>query len=219
MGKYLTSMPPAKRQRGVVLFIALIALVAMTLAGLALMRSVDTANVIAGNFAFKESTVHATDIGTENAVAGLATIVGGAGNVAKASTTASPIQYFPVWRNLNAAGQPIPEPVSAQGLSPNVDWSAVKKAPINDQSGNYTGNDVQTVIERMCDPIPSSPNGPVQTNRSDVTDYCVTVPQCSPGVSINTPPFCVAGDINYRITTRVTGPRGTISVVQSVVTM
>jgi Tfp pilus assembly protein PilX len=45
------------RIRGAVLFIALIVLVAMTLAGIAIMRSVDTATLIAGNLAFKQGTV------------------------------------------------------------------------------------------------------------------------------------------------------------------
>ena len=48
---------PRRAQEGVVLFIALIVLVAMSLAGVALMRSVDTALVVAGNFAFKKSAI------------------------------------------------------------------------------------------------------------------------------------------------------------------
>jgi Tfp pilus assembly protein PilX len=39
------------RQRGVMLIIALIVLVAMTMAGIAMMRSVDTATIVAGNIA------------------------------------------------------------------------------------------------------------------------------------------------------------------------
>lgn len=206
MGKYLNSMPSAKRQRGVVLFIALIALVAMTLAGIALMRSVDTANVIAGNFAFKESTLHATDQAIEFAITALPGVIGTTG------ATASANQYLPVQ-----------SAVDSQGVPTGVDWSAIAS-----QHDNSTGNDVQYVIERMCDMVPAvaasgvipavAAHAPDQTNRNEVTDYCITAPQCSPGVSINTPPFCVAGDINYRVTTRATGPRGTISVVQSVVT-
>jgi Tfp pilus assembly protein PilX len=200
MGKYINS---AQRQRGVVLFIALIALVAITLASIALMRSVDTANVIAGNFAFRESTIHTTDLGTENAIAALPTLIGTTGKTASAN------QYFPVRKSVDALG------------IPDIDWRNVPKTSITG-----TGNDVQYVVERMCDAVVNpttgatiSANGPDQTNRNDVTDFCITTPQCSPGVSINTPPFCVAGDINYRITTRVVGPRGTVSVVQSIVTM
>jgi Tfp pilus assembly protein PilX len=53
-----------------VLFIALIVLVAMTLAGIAIMRSVDTATLIAGNLAFKQGTVQSSDNGVEQAFNG-----------------------------------------------------------------------------------------------------------------------------------------------------
>src|ERR1700704_5438463 len=54
-------------QRGVVLFIALIVLVAMTLAGIGMMRSVDTNNLIAGNLAFKNAASSAADAAGETA--------------------------------------------------------------------------------------------------------------------------------------------------------
>lgn len=200
MGKHLNAMQLPERQRGVVLFIALIALVAMMLAGVALVRSVDTANVIAGNFAFKESTLSETDQATEQAITDLPGLVGAKGDTAVAN------QYLPV-----------KSAVDSLGLPTGVDWSAVAV-----QHDGSTGNDKQYVVERMCDQVPAAglvaTHAPDQTNRTEVTDYCITAPQCSPGVSINSPPICVAGDINYRITTRVTGPRGTVSVVQSVVT-
>ena len=44
-----------RAQQGVILFIALIVLVAMSLAGIALMRSVDTNVLIAGNLAFRQA--------------------------------------------------------------------------------------------------------------------------------------------------------------------
>lgn len=56
-----------KQQRGVVLLVALIALVALSLSGLALMRSVDTSNIVSGNFAFNEATTQMAEIGMENA--------------------------------------------------------------------------------------------------------------------------------------------------------
>jgi type IV pilus assembly protein PilX len=58
-------------QRGVVLMMALIVLVAMTLAGIALMRSVGTTSIIAGNLAFQQAARNAGDVGTEAAVAWL----------------------------------------------------------------------------------------------------------------------------------------------------
>lgn len=49
------------RQSGVVLLFALIALVAMTLAALALIRSADTSNLVAGNIALKQGAIQEAD--------------------------------------------------------------------------------------------------------------------------------------------------------------
>ena len=54
---------PPRAQRGVVLLITLIILVAMTLAGIGMMRSVDTGNIIAGNMAFRQATLNASEAG------------------------------------------------------------------------------------------------------------------------------------------------------------
>ena len=51
------------KQQGVVLVIALIALMAISLAGVALMRSVDSSNVVSGNIAFNEAAIQMADIG------------------------------------------------------------------------------------------------------------------------------------------------------------
>src|SRR4051812_42847814 len=59
---------PGTRQAGVVLIIALVVLVAMTLAAVALVRSVDTNNVIAGNLAFQQAATHSADTGIEAAI-------------------------------------------------------------------------------------------------------------------------------------------------------
>lgn len=54
-------------QHGVVLLISLIVLVALTMAGLALVRSVDTTGIIAANLAFRQAVVRAADAATEEA--------------------------------------------------------------------------------------------------------------------------------------------------------
>ena len=64
----------ANDQGGMVLFFALIALVAMSLAGLVLVRSVDTSTIIAGNLAFKQAATTSGDAGAEAAIAALAAI-------------------------------------------------------------------------------------------------------------------------------------------------
>ena len=62
------------RQRGTILIIALIVLVAMTLAGIATMRSVDTATITAGNIGLRQASVNAADQGLQAGVAWLTAI-------------------------------------------------------------------------------------------------------------------------------------------------
>src|SRR2546423_4728532 len=73
------SLPMRRRQRGVTLFIALIVVVAMTMAAVAMMRSVDTATVVAGNIGFRQSAVNAADQGVQAAYAWIGANVGGGG--------------------------------------------------------------------------------------------------------------------------------------------
>ncbi len=64
-----SSRPAA--QRGVVMFIALLVMVALSLAGIALIRSADTATVVAGNLAFKQAAASAVDRSVEQAIEAL----------------------------------------------------------------------------------------------------------------------------------------------------
>src|SRR6266513_651024 len=56
------------RQGGTILIIALIVLVAMTLAGIATMRSVDTATITASNIGLRQASVNAADQGIQAGV-------------------------------------------------------------------------------------------------------------------------------------------------------
>ena len=64
---------PPRRQKGIVLLVALTVLVAMSLAGVALIRSVDNTVVIAGNLAFKQSSLQVADRGSLEAITWLLT--------------------------------------------------------------------------------------------------------------------------------------------------
>ena len=59
----------ASRQQGVVLFVALIVLVVMALAGVAMMRQSGSGLSIAGNIGMKQNATAAGDFGTETAIA------------------------------------------------------------------------------------------------------------------------------------------------------
>src|SRR5581483_1512802 len=85
------------KQSGVVLFIALIVLVVMTLAGIAMMRQVGTGVIIAGNLAFKSNATSVGDLGVEDARAWLVTQ--GSGTLSNDGSAQAPAKngYFSSW--------------------------------------------------------------------------------------------------------------------------
>lgn len=183
-------------ERGVVLFIALIVIVAMMLAGAALMRSVDTGSVIAGNFAFKQATIQAVDAGIEAAYNATFTRV-----AASTTGTNTTHQYYATL-----------QPLGADGTPAGVNWSP---APVVDLSAT-NGNRVQYVIERMCSTMPGG--GGVPTADPDVIANCVTEPASAPPcVRAPCPPWTASQKVNYRVTVRVVGPRNTVTMAQSVI--
>ena len=58
-----------EHQRGVALFVALIVMVAMSLAGVALIRSIDTTTSVTGNIAFRQSALLQANWAIEDAIA------------------------------------------------------------------------------------------------------------------------------------------------------
>ena len=56
------------RSRGIVLFVALLVMVALSIAGVALMRSTDAATAVTGNLVLKQAASLAVDRGIERAV-------------------------------------------------------------------------------------------------------------------------------------------------------
>ena len=134
------------RQRGVVLFFALVALVAMSLAAVALIRSVDTGTIIAGNLAFKQSATSAGDAGIEAAITWLDTV--SANNGGK-SVLDDPTHHFNI-TNLTA------RPGYFSNLDPDLDlfdaatWNSTDNKNVLAGTDSTTGNEIRFVIQRMC---------------------------------------------------------------------
>ncbi len=192
------------RQKGVVLFIALIVLVAMTLAGLALVRSVDTSNIIAGNLAFKQSTTQAADVGIEVAVSALPTII--ATTLDSVVTSVAPgasYLYYPTRRVDDAKGVPTTtEYTASAGAGTAINWSSV---PI---ASTVAGNEVKIVIDRLC-------RGPAPV--TDLEGQCFSEPGLGGGSKkAGAVVFSGTTTVYYRVTARVSGPRNTVSIVQAV---
>ncbi len=183
------------RQRGAVLFIALIVLVAMSLAGIALIRGVDTANLIAGNLAFKQNAIHGGDWGVEQARAWLQ------GEPAANLYNDVPGRYF-------AAMQSGIDFTATDPSAPDFDWDANSFGPVADPAGN----EVRYIIHRMCDA-----SGPLASVNCVSTSGGGTVGGTQGGATYGGAALPSTSQIYYRITVRVTGPRNTVSYVQVMV--
>ena len=182
------------------LIIALIVLVAMTLAGIATMRSVDTATVMAGNLAFRQSALNAADQGMQ---AGFS-ILGG-----KSTDT------------LNNDGSIWPAPVVGYFSSVAMkepDWmdeaAWANAAQLNGGTPDAAGNVVWYIVHRLCTLANVAPSAP--------GNQCGTVLATASMLSAvgedNFRPYSPEMGTNaqpqYRITARAVGPRRSIAIVQ-----
>ncbi|MBI3901545.1 MAG: hypothetical protein HY306_01150 [Nitrosomonadales bacterium] len=201
-----------QQQAGVVLIIALIVLVAMTLAGIALVRSMDTTNIIAGNLAFRQAAVMEGDAGTEAAVAWLEANNGNT-----------------LWTNSLANGYAANrvDPNSGESwdafwlrvLQPNPPSLPIANLTCSGQActlptDTTTGNTVSYAIQRMCaDPAGGDPLVP--------GSLCAATPAVSAGRcrTAGCIDLLVNTQVYYRITSRIVGPRNTVSYTQSVVAL
>jgi Tfp pilus assembly protein PilX len=187
------------RVRGAVLFIALIVLVAMSLAGIAIMRSVDTATLIAGNLAFKQGTMQSSDNGIEQAyqwmLANRPTLW--SSNLGQGYNSG---YATPVW------------------TSPATWTSAVTVGT------DAAGNTISYQIHRMCNCPDTLYNGVCATGQSNQCALdnptgtgAPPPPSAGESFTVGAPGFLQDPRVYYRITVRTQGPRNTVSYVQSMV--
>jgi len=180
-------------QRGTVLMIVLVALVAMLVSVIALSRSMDTNQMVAGNLAFRNAAVHSSDAGVLAAVQWLQGTVG----TATLNTTNAASGYY------------------ALVLEPDWElpqlWEACAACRIDDAAGNS----VRWVVHRMCsnDGNPNDPN----VSCSLLTAGSAAASGGSyAGDATN---FTGNAQNYYRVTVRVVGPRNASTLVQAFVSL
>ena len=198
-----------RAQAGMVMIVALIVLVLMTLGGLALMRSMDTSNMIAGNMAFQQSATHSADTGIEAATAWLEFQ-----NTGATLDYDQPVIGYSASTGNNAAyrsGEKLWADISGNGvcLLPVLGGVQCTASP---GTLDASGNTVAFVVQRLC-------NGTGPRNGA----FCAVAPGSNTstgnneGAGEDTVQFSSA--VYYRISVRVVGPRNTIIYVQSIVSM
>lgn len=202
-----TGVSPRSNQRGVVLFIALIVLVAMTLAGLAMFRQVGTGIIIAGNLAFKDNATSVSDLGIET---GRAWLVGQSSGTLQSDVASG---YCSSW-------QPNFDPTThgwtgAANCAAGVGMPSSGSVQVTADDG--TGNEVRYVVHRLCRCTGAlnavCPDGQPQE--------CSTLGSAGAGGSKGGGQYGVLPLANtmqpyFRITVRTAGPRNTVSYVQAV---
>lgn len=200
--------PSLQRQRGVVLFISLIMLVAMTMAAIALVRSVDTAVMVAGNLAFRQGATTSGHAGIEAARAWLL-----ANATLLKNDKAGDAYYSSSQNNLDLTGNATPGITSddvAWGGGPGASQS---KCLAKDGAGNT----VCYIIHRLCD----TPNSDL--NSSTCATKETTLGGSSVGAARQMLTYqegkwqAAATQAYYRITVRIVGPRNNISYTQAFV--
>jgi Tfp pilus assembly protein PilX len=188
-------MKHGRRQRGYMVMVVLVALVAMMIGGVALVRSMDTNQTVAGNMAFRSSTTYSADAAVAQAVTWLETTAGTAGlessNVAQGYKAAAADENWSdesVWSACTACRSPASGTDAAGNVSYWVIHRMCKNAGGSGASGNFCG------LTELA-----TSGGNSQRHDADL--------------------FPKATQLTYRITVRVTGPRNTETLLQTFVNL
>jgi len=196
----------ARRERGVVLLIALIVLVAMTLAGIGMMRSIDSGTLVAGNIGFREAAVATADSGVEAARTWLMA------NVSSLNADIPAQGYYSTRQDsLDLTGN------MTEGGHDGVNWGGSDPTQVVSAytvgSVDASGAQVYYLIHRLCS-LPGPINGGGQT--------CSYSVQNQTGSTQSAPDYSSYGlttalQAYYRITVRVNGAKNTVSYIQAYV--
>ena len=199
-------------QQGIVLFIALIALVVMSLAAVALIRSVDTNTLIAGNLSFKQAATTSADAGVEAAITQLIGMRDAAANNAK-NVLSDNSHTFNI-TDLTARPGYHSNADPALNLTADATWNGTNNVSL---AQDASGNTVRYIVQRMC----RTANIAIQNANclfsSGVEDKNGQEVPLPPNICFG--PGCpVAGQTpRIRVTVRVEGPKNAISYVQAFV--
>lgn len=182
------------KQEGMVLIVVLVVLAMTLLAGLGVMRAVQSGNAMAGNFSFRQIALQASDRAVSDALSEIANrVAGGGGNTPVAN------RYLSVTESA----------VNALGVPSSIDWTAVpcadeKGALVSDCAADTGNFRVQYMVERRCSANPDL------ANMAEIRARCEYEPRASSATALTTA-------LRYRVLIRVRGPRGTESWFEAVV--
>jgi Tfp pilus assembly protein PilX len=206
-----------RSERGLSMVLALVAVLILSLAAIALVRSIDTGALIVGNIGFKQDATEVSAIGAERAMAWIEAHLSGTSlesDHSDAGYYASSLDKLDPTGTNTSAENPLPL-VNWDGNCQNAaagSYSACSVLPFT--STEVNGNTLQWVITRLCDTVGAASaanlcSRPVVVATSNASDRG----DLSAGGRIS---GTVAGPY-YRIIVRATGPRNTVSFTETIV--
>lgn len=185
-----TLRPMREAQSGVVLFIALIVLVAMSFTGIAIMRSVGSGVLVSANLAFKQTTTAGAERGIEAAKAWLLAQT----NVALKDDDVA-AGYYSAWGTF--------DPMT-------YDWTSGTVLLPADSAGTT----VRYIVHRLC----QTPNATINASGQKCVMKSVSTSSggggSAGGVAYGSVNLTTTVSPYYRVTVQSTGPKNTVSYVQ-----
>lgn len=188
----------AKRQQGLVLFIALIALVAMSLAAAALVRSVDSGVLVAGNLAFKQSAIMSAESGVADAYKYI--------NENAAALNANSAGYFASFDD-NIS------------LTNSGTWGNGNSFAVLKDLYDLSGNETRYIIQRMCRAAGAVDRDKCLVGTGNAAASSKGGKSEGGGAGGGGYDAATGGSdaVVYRVTARVAGPKNTFSYIQAFV--
>jgi len=185
-------------QQGVILIFALIVLVALTLASVALIRSVDISTIAAGNLAYQRSALSATDRGVQTAINLFAT--GALQNILTTESNNAASAYCATIQPTDTRGIPL----QLTDLEAKTTCSGVTAASF---SLDDTQETVRYLIDRQC--IATGTASASYCNQGGI--------QSATGGSSDSKHTGRVSPALFRVTVRVDGPKNTVSFSQVII--
>ncbi|MDR2000808.1 MAG: hypothetical protein LBP94_04675 [Zoogloeaceae bacterium] len=200
-------LPRPHRQSGIALLIALIALAAMAMAGIALIRSVDTNVLVASNMAFRQTARESTDAGLEAARKWLMKTTIDSPTALESDSSSS--GYYAIRTGINLTGTDVRWEDNTHHSSSGSITPTCLPATGTDTAGNVACYVIQRMCDKagpfnpdICDSIATGDGDDVYNSRNDL----ILAPDPEGTLQASSPV--------YRVTIRAAGPRNTWSYVQ-----
>ncbi|MFG5407817.1 pilus assembly protein PilX [Piscinibacter sakaiensis] len=222
LSRSLDRSPAGRRARGVSLIFALLALTAMSLAAVALVRSVDTSSLVVGNLGFRQDGVQYSSRAAETAITWLRQNLSGSPTVLNGDS-GDDGYYATALATLDPTGR------STTNTRVVVDWAG------NNCADYASGSFAACVVPENLPRDATSRN----TSAYVITRLCTaklapsdSANSCARGLTSSVSEGGEKGEVNYnrqrgsvvtdagpyyRIVVRTTGPRDTVSYTETII--